>query len=309
MKLNFGRRLVLFVHWLLSLTLCGLMVAVIVWPECRETTIRLLNDRAVLIYAIAMAVVYLLFAAGAVAIILGGHHKDNDHAFIVVDSSETGRTRIAVVAVEQMIRQAVRGVNGIADMKASINNDTDAISIDVDAAILNGTHVPTVTANIQRAIRSYIELNCGVTVRGVSVSVHSLEDAEQTGRRGRRRNSASVNVEPVMNYSAPAQPESRDFLAEKPVMPEPIEEPAPAEALTQEPEAEETPEKKRFLKGLFGKRGEKAQEAAEPEPAETVEADAPAEETMFEEPATEESDEIVLTLGDTDASAEDEAEV
>ena len=45
--------------------------------------------------------------------------------------------------------------------------------------ISSGAHIPTVTANIQRAIRSYIELNCGVAVRAVSVSVHAVDGLEK----------------------------------------------------------------------------------------------------------------------------------
>ena len=104
MKLNFGRRLVLFVHWLMSLAACALAVALIVWPDCRETAANLLGDMTVMIYAIAVLAVYLLFSVGTVCIALGGRNKGGDHGFIIVDSSETGRTRIAVVAVEQMIR-------------------------------------------------------------------------------------------------------------------------------------------------------------------------------------------------------------
>ena len=279
MKLNFGRRLVLFVHWLLSLAACALAVALVWWPECRETAARLLGDMTTFIYAVAVLVVYLLFSVGSVAIIWSGRKRGGDHGFIVVDSSETGRTRIAVVAVEQMIRQAVRGVGGITQMKAGIINGEDSISIDVDVTILNGTHVPTVTMNIQRAIRSYIELNCGVSVRGVSVSVHSLTEAEQGGRRGRRKNTTAVNVEPVMRYDVPASapvneaPLPSAVEPEEPVWSEPEAEPeielAQESAVIEpaaEPVAEEAPAAKKggFFKGIFGKRS-KAEAPAAPE--------------------------------------------
>ena len=327
MKLNFGKRLVLFVHWLMSLTLCGLTVAMIIWPQCMETTRRLLDDTTEIAYAIAMLVVYLLFAVGTIAITFNKVKNDSDHDFIVVDSSETGRTRIAVVAVEQMIRQAVRGVSGIAEMKAAIRNDTDSISIDVDAAILNGTHVPTVTMNIQRAIRSYIELNCGVAVRGVSVSVHSLTDVEQTGRRSRRRAAAAVNVEPVTAHAAPASaplPEAESYSA-------PAVEQEPTPAVTEEPAAEEPVEKtdiidetdgptatyaapkKSLFKGLFGKRGaSKAEEAAEPDTvaeAAVVEvAEEAVEETAAEEVPVEEPETVDFATGEEEAQAGEDEE-
>ena len=315
MKMNFGKRFVLFVHWLMSLTICGLVVAMLVWPVCYDTTKRLLDDPAKVFYAVALLVIYLLFMVGVIAITFGSARKDGDHGFITVDSSENGRTRIAVVAVEQMIRQAVRGVSGIADMKASINNDVDSISIDVDAVILNGTHVPTVTASIQRSIRSYIELNCGVTVKGVSVSVHSLTDAEQTGRRSRRKASAAVSVEPVYTppMSAPLpeveEPAVPAFVAEEPAAVEP--ETVSEESAQSEPE--EAAPKKSFFKGIFGKRGASKEEAApafEAEPEEPVaeETDEPEEEPAIEEPVPVDDEPIVLKLSVDDEEVSDEGE-
>ena len=288
MKLNFGRRMVLFVHWLLSLVLCVLLVVTLISPGGRETVIRRLDDTTELVYAIAMLVVYLLFAAGSVAIILGGLKKGGNNGFIEVESSENGHTRIAVGAVHQMIRQAVRSVDGIADMKANIINGTDSISIDVDAAILNGTHVPTVTTNIQRAIRSYIELNCGVAVRGVSVSVHSLEDTEKANRRGRRRAAATMRLESPVEREAPViEPvEEIPIVHEESVV---AEEPAVMEEpVVIEPEiapiVEDAAPKRSFLKGFFNRR--KAQESAPViEPEEEASPVFDAEPEIAEEPA------------------------
>ena len=88
MKLNFGRRLVLFVHWLLSLAACALGVALFVWPECRATAVALLQKTDVFIYAIAVLVVYLIFAVGALCIIFGGRKHKEKNSFIAVATSE-----------------------------------------------------------------------------------------------------------------------------------------------------------------------------------------------------------------------------
>lgn len=202
MKLNFGKRLVLFLHWLLSLIVFALVVLWCVAPQIAtdipEIINRFIGAGIAEIAGVALAVVYVLLACLSVAFIFSRDKKRGDRGFITVDSSEAGRTRIAIGAVEQMIRQAVRCVDGIADMKSSIINNEDTISINTSVAIVSGTHVPTVTMNIQRAIRSYIELNCGVGVREVSVSVHSLESTEEGGKFGRRKGAAvNVPVSPV----------------------------------------------------------------------------------------------------------------
>jgi len=202
MKLNFGKRLVLFLHWLLSLIGCAALIAVCIYPQFMTEIPAKLNalagENVVKIAGIAAAALYALLMVLSVAYIFSRDKKRSDRGFIVVDSSETGRTRIAVGAVEQMIRQSVRCVDGIADMKSSIINNEDAISINTSVVIVSGAHVPTVTMNIQRTIRSYIELNCGVAVREVSVSVQSLESTDETGKHNKRKNIPSaVAVQPT----------------------------------------------------------------------------------------------------------------
>lgn len=229
MKLNFGKRLVLFLHWLLSLIVFALVVLWCIAPQIvtdiPETINQLVGAGIAEIAGIAFAAVYVLLSVFSVAFIFARDKKRADRAFITVDSSEAGRTRIAIAAVDQMIRQAVRCVDGIADMKSSIINNEDTISINTSVAIVSGAHVPTVTMNIQRAIRSYIELNCGVGVREVSVSVHSLENTEDSGKFGRRKSVAgNVPASPV--YQPVEAPKAEEGAAEECAAP------------IQEPEAE-----------------------------------------------------------------------
>lgn len=186
MKLNFGRRLVLILYWLLSVIVCVLAVALCTWPQGVTQLFGELYGaigklQADIIGAVLLGVYVLLTVLSAATIFPGSHR--GDRGFITVDSSESGKTRIAVGAVEQMIRQAAHGVEGISEMKSSIVNHEDSISIKISVVLASGAHVPTVTMNLQRAIRSYIELNCGVAVGEVCVSVHSLESGETGDRR------------------------------------------------------------------------------------------------------------------------------
>jgi len=241
MKLNFGKRLVLFLHWLLSLVACALVVLWCIAPQIAsdipEIINRLIGAGAAQIAGVALVVIYVLLAVLSVVFIFARDKKRGERGFITVDSSEAGRTRIAIGAVEQMIRQAVRCVDGIADMKASIVNNEDTITINTSVAIVSGAHVPTVTMNIQRAIRSYIELNCGVAVREVSVSVHSLESTEENGKFSRRKGGiGNVPASPVYQPVEAPKPEEA-IVEEKPVEPSFSEESAPVV----EAEAEEIP--------------------------------------------------------------------
>ena len=244
MKLNIGRKLVLFLHWLMSLVSCALVVMFCVWPQCIQAffsgmyaTIGKLQADVVGIVLLAL---YVVLAAASVVIIFSGR-RHSERGFITVDASDAGRTRIAVGAVEQMIRQAVRGVDGIAEMKAGIVNSEDSISINVNVAILSGAHVPTVTMNIQRAIRSYIELNCGVAVREVCVSVHALESAEEGAKHGRRKGAQPASQSVAWQPPVTDLPEAQPDAGSEPVQPvyEAAQESAPEVAAEEVPESEE----------------------------------------------------------------------
>lgn len=209
MKITFGKKLVLFLHWLLSLIASALAVVLCFWPETATAAFHTVDQLLAGYGDIAgfvLLAIYLLLAVWSVAVIFSGKNKRIDRNFITVDTSESGRTRIAVSAVDQMIRQSVRCVDGIVDMKSGIVNCEDAISINAAVTIVSGAHVPTVTMNIQRAIRSYIELNCGVAVREVSVSVNAMENADENGKHGRRKafGAAPAAVAPAIT---PAEPE------------------------------------------------------------------------------------------------------
>lgn len=240
MKLNFGKRLVLFLHWLLSVAVCALAVIACVWPETLNRIASGVNGLVGAanagIISIAGLAVYVVFVIASVIIIFSGERKKkSERGFIVVDSNEGGKIRIAVGAVEQMIRQAAHSVNGIGDMKCGIINNDDAVSINTTVTVLNGAHVPTVTMNIQRAIRSYIELNCGIAVREVSVSVQSLDSGENA--RGKKKGFADMPVAPVVPTVVPVPAE--EPAAEIPVGEEPVE--MHIEPVVEEPAAQEEP--------------------------------------------------------------------
>lgn len=210
MKLNFGKKLVLFLHWLLSLIVCALAAALCFVPEITRSWLQAFDQLIGGwgdIAGIAALALYVLLAVLSVAFIFSNKKKRVDRNFITVDNNEAGRTRIAIAAVDQMVRQAVRGVEGIVDLKCSITNLEDAININAAVSIVGGAHIPTVTMNIQRAVRSYIELNCGVAVREVCVSVNALENAEEGSRkRGRGHASAAPAPAAIQEYEPVAAP-------------------------------------------------------------------------------------------------------
>lgn len=249
----------MFVHWLLSLLICAGVAVYLIFPDFfmgwynkLEGAVGTLHLK---IIGAAILAVYVIIAIVQVCLIFK-RGKRSERGFITVDSSDTGRTRIAISAIEQMVRQSVHSIDGISDMKISIDNQDDAIVIRIIASILNGCHVPTITMNMQNAIRKFVEMNCGVAVRQVLISINAVTNpAEAPKRRKLLRGKQVVpsvtpavpapeeTTEPAPQPEAPAYtpyaaPEPEEAPAYQPyVAPEPVKEEPVAGA---EPEVENT---------------------------------------------------------------------
>lgn len=244
MKLNLGKRIVLFVHWLASL----LLLAMLTIPSYTGVALSYVTDLIPSAYmkyvVIGLIAVYLLLSLDVLCIIFKRSGvKRAERGFITVDSADTGKVRIAISAIEQMVKQAAHTVDGIADMKIGITNTDDAIAIQLNVAMVSGSHVPTVTLNLQRAIRQFVEMNCGVAVQSVSVSIQSVANPAEGGKKGKRHEAKAAQEWSMQPVSAPTEP--------APVIPtvEPAYEPASYEVVpdeesapaVEEPVAEEVP--------------------------------------------------------------------
>ena len=299
MKLNVGKRILMFFHWLLSLLGVAALAGYLVVPDFLkgwyDKLVGAIGERYVKIIGIALLAVYLILALLQVWMIFK-RRKRSERGFITVDSSDSGKVRIAISAIEQMVRQSVGNIDGLTDMKIGIDNLDDAIGIGVKASIVSGSHVPTITMNMQRAIRQFVETNCGVAVRTVSISIHSVTNQSEAPKRRRGNGQPTPIVRPTDAYNtvpqtppAPVQePDDDDepaYEASPVEAPEPVQNGEPAQEVPtpvfEAPATVSTPDpvpafdinkpyESEFAKDLAAMKAREAAQAAEAE--ETAEA-------------------------------------
>lgn len=247
MKLNIGNKILLLLHWLCSMMICVAFSLCVIVPGLQgNLTAKAESSLGSVGARIAGAVVLALYIVLSVVVLmrlLRGRRRE-EQGFITVGSDEKGRVRIAVSAVEQMVRQSVRTIDGLSDMKVDIEGADDAIAIGITAAIANGAHVPTLTANMRRAITQFVEDSCGVAVQSVTVTIDAVNGKPDTSRRLMGRNKPQPEpVAPVYEprttapgYDAEPEPVSMDDA--------PVEEPVsrPWESAHAAPEASVEPE-------------------------------------------------------------------
>lgn len=186
MKLNIGDKLLMLLHWLCSLMICLALVLCIVLPDLQANLVSKAEGTLGGVGArIAGGVLLALYLALSVAtlLVLVRRRKRADRGFITVGPDDKGKVRISVSAVEQMVRQSVRAIDGITEMRVNIEGLDDAIAISIAAVIASGAHVPTITANMQRAITQFVEVNCGVSVQSVEITINAVSGRGEPSRR------------------------------------------------------------------------------------------------------------------------------
>ena len=291
MKLSVGKRILMFIHWLVSLLIVAAFAIYLIVPDFIMKYYNMVEAaigiRYVRIIGIALLVIYAVLAIVQVYLIFK-RKKRSERGFITMDSSDSGKVRIAISAIEQMVRQSVTNIDGITDMKISIDNQDDAIVIAVRASILNGCHVPTITMNMQRAIRQFVEMNCGVAVRAVTISINAVTNGGEAPKklklgRDKSRGEAAAPAfpevtapQPVANTEPQTAQEPARFAApaqyEAPEEPSEAQAPAPEPAPVEEAPAYDfdKPYESEFAKDLAAMKAAEAAEAEAQEDGENL---------------------------------------
>ena len=244
MKLRIGDRLLLLLEALLLLAL----VACVVLDFCGISVLTMLADGvyaaagqlwgAVILIGIA-AIVALL---GVYVLMVSFRHEKKKFlpSFVMVEYGEKGQVKISISAIRQMVEQAICRFDGVSQMRIEVKTTEDSITVDVDAVIASGVHVPTVTLNMQRAIREYVEENCGIAVRSVDVTVNSVDVLPEAARPVLKEDAPAAIAEPVVEEPSAAEPAVTESFAEQTEQEVPAEVPAAEEAA--EPAAVESGE-------------------------------------------------------------------
>ena len=182
---------------------------------------------------LGLTAIVVLLSAYMVMMIFGRNKKRVPASFITVNSEDGAQVHMSLTALSQMARQAIGRVPDVKDMKICVQSEGEAVSLSVELILKASAHVPTVTKNMQKAIRTSIESNCGVAVRDVEIVVSSLagtdvkpEWKKPRWKLGRKEKDASVEAvaaqeaaEPVVEVPVSAgadvddaseQPETRE---------------------------------------------------------------------------------------------------
>ena len=179
MKLTNGKRILMIVHWVCSLLICMALTLFIINPRL-ALAFGGADGRipaGVIVVSILIITAYVALAVVQAYFVLNLEKKTAADYF-PVGETDNGPVRISTPAIEQMVRHAVHDMDGISELRIDVTSAGEGIDIAVDTILVNGTHVPTLTTDMQQAIGKFVESACGVKVCSVSINVIAVAKAQ-----------------------------------------------------------------------------------------------------------------------------------
>ncbi|MFC5651558.1 alkaline shock response membrane anchor protein AmaP [Paenibacillus solisilvae] len=100
--------------------------------------------------------------------------RSNSSAPSIDQRTEFGDIRISLETVENLALKAAARQRGVKDLKARIRISESGIDISLRAIADGESSIPTLTEDIQRAVKSHVEEITGIPVATVSVFVANI---------------------------------------------------------------------------------------------------------------------------------------
>ena len=176
MKNGFWDRMLIYLYVLLTVLVVitvSLRAFGLDLVSCFIATLQV-NAPGILWRLIVLGVAILITLLGICAAVLITPSRKNSRNFVALSSDNGGQVRISLPAVRELARQAIAGISGLQGVAINVSEADEALAVNVAMDVEGGVHVPTVTMNMQTAIRKNIERNCGINVRSVTVDVKSV---------------------------------------------------------------------------------------------------------------------------------------
>ena len=207
---------------------------------------------------IILSVVLAALIAGAIYLIMLAFRPEGSapSSSASVQESNEGSVRVSVRAMETLARRAIEQTEGVLESKLRIINHEDSVRVEIDITIGIETHVPAVTALLQRNVKGIVEEFSGIAVREVVVLVTEIRNnapAALPAPKEEQMKQVVVVPEQVEHTVEPAEAEepageeasagempAEEMAAEE--IAEPVEEAAEAEPTAEEEAAEESVE-------------------------------------------------------------------
>lgn len=178
MKFRLRDRIALAIYSIIGVCVSAVLgyAAVLLYNGTLDMRMPLLGYAGTVIGAFAAALLLLVYSLCMLRLALK-HKPKKDRNSVTVQTTQqgNGEVRVSVQALDALVKQAVAGnSDGVADIKTSIVNHDDSISVKIDMSLHGDAHIPNITMLLQSSVKSFIEEFSGIAVRDVSIMVKTI---------------------------------------------------------------------------------------------------------------------------------------
>lgn len=92
----------------------------------------------------------------------------------ITHETELGEVRISLDAVENLVRKVARGIKGVREVRARVDQGSQGLAAEVRGTIAPDVSIPEVSEEIQSAVKSYVRRVVGVEVAEVRIHVDNI---------------------------------------------------------------------------------------------------------------------------------------
>lgn len=123
----------------------------------------------------------ILAGAGLVVLLIAlklvfagrGEKKEERPVSAMIRQSDIGGTFVSLSAIDSMVQKHCRAQSRIRDCISTIHPGDNGITIGIRLSVLPDTDIKTLTDELQRSLKEYIEGLTGITVNEIGVLVES----------------------------------------------------------------------------------------------------------------------------------------
>ncbi|MGB8955102.1 MAG: alkaline shock response membrane anchor protein AmaP [Tumebacillaceae bacterium] len=160
-----------FILWIYALGVALASIALLLlWSGVVQASMRdLINDQTA-----AGAAIFLLFSIFFLIYRTSGSRHEQEPETIA-HRMENGDVKITYATLEQLVERAAMRIRGVQNLKNRVrNSENGGLKIAVRFAIEADLDIPKTTAEMQQAVKEYIEATAGIPVEEVTVYVTEL---------------------------------------------------------------------------------------------------------------------------------------
>jgi uncharacterized alkaline shock family protein YloU len=111
---------------------------------------------------------------GLILLSLGLRSTGEKKVQTILQTSEYGEIRIAIVAIENMVLRVVQQTHGVKDIGRKVGQTPQGLTIIVRIRVMPDLQLPGLISGLQEKIKNYVEEITGFIVRDVQVTVENI---------------------------------------------------------------------------------------------------------------------------------------